>query len=66
MLGAELPKWVRAAQLKHVLRSGVLCLASNEAGAENTLEPIYVLVHLHVPLYLSKCIADPVLHNFLF
>lgn len=50
MPGAELFIWVSAAELKPVLRSNVLCLASNEPADGNKIKRIYVAVHLRAPL----------------
>lgn len=50
MRGAELPKWLAAAEPELALRSGALCLASNGPEAENKNEKINVPVDLRMPL----------------
>ena len=48
--GAELPKWVRAAGIRPVLRDGVLCLTKWDKAADDQPARIHVPVHLRVPL----------------
>ena len=48
--GAELPKWVRAAGLRPVLRDGVLCLAKCDKVRDEKPARIHVPVHLRVAL----------------
>ena len=47
--GAELPKWVRAAGLRAMLRDGVLCLTKGDKASEDRPDRIHVPVHLRVP-----------------